>query len=236
MPSLRLCVRHTAVQRDYLPRTHLGEAVSGQMKTDTYSATAQAFHWAIAGLVLLATGLALFRETFGPWDVWMISVHKVVGLVILLVAVIRLAWRLRHQQPPTHPDLGRREAKLASGVHWLMYFLAVLVPAAGWIFVSLAPEERPLDYRGLHSIPELPLAANDSASFSWHEVHEILGFTFVGLFLLHFAGLLSQYTRGRRGVAERMLPRSLSARLLIAAVVVLWILGLSMDFFSVRLL
>jgi cytochrome b561 len=206
------------------------------MKTDTYSATARAFHWAIAGLVMLATGLALFRETFGPWDVWMISVHKVVGLAILLVAVTRLAWRLRHQQPLKHPELGRREAKLASGVHWLMYFLAVIVPAAGWIFVSLAPEERPLDYRGLHSIPELPLAANDSASFAWHEIHEILGFMFVGLFLLHFAGLLRHHMLGHRGVAERMLPQSRSARLLIAAVVVLWILGLSLDSFGVQLL
>jgi cytochrome b561 len=116
-----------------------------------------------------------------------------------------------------------------------MYVLAVFVPAAGWIFVSLAPEERPLDYRGLHSIPELPLAANDSASFAWHEIHEILGFMFVGLFLLHFAGLLRHHMLGHR-VAERMLPRSRSARLLIAAVVVLWILGLSLDSFGVQLL
>ena len=206
------------------------------MNPNAYSATARAFHWAIAGLVLLATGLTLFRETFGPWDVWMISAHKVVGLAILVVAVIRLAWRLRHQQPPKPPELGRREATFASSIHWLMYVLAVLVPAAGWIFVSLAPQERPLDYRGLNSIPELPLAANDSASFAWHEIHEILGFVFVGLFLLHFAGLLRHYVRGHRDVAERMLPRSRSARLLIAAVVVLWILGLAMDFFSVQLL
>jgi hypothetical protein len=41
---------------------------------------------------------------------------------------------------------------------------------------------------------------------------------------------------GHRGVAERMLPQSRSARLLIAAVVVLWILGLSLDSFGVQLL
>ena len=206
----------------------------GRPQATTYSRTAVAFHWAIALMLLITTGLALFREAFSAWDVWMISAHKITGLAILLVGIARLAWRIRHQPPPLPPKVGPREARIASAAHWLMYFLAIVVPLAGWIFVSLAPEARPLDFRGVDNVPNLPLRVDDSASFAWHEVHEILGFAFIGIFLLHVAGVLRHELPGGGGVAERMLPQSRWLRLVIAAAVVLWTLGLSLDLFGVR--
>jgi len=194
-----------------------------------------AFHWMIALLLLVTTGLALFREAFGAQAVWMISAHKITGLAILAAAVGRLGWRLAHRPPPFPSTVGRREARVANTVHALLYFLAIFVPVAGWIFVSMAPEGRPLDYRGPDNIPELPLPVDDRASFAWHEVHEILGFAVIGLMLLHVAGVLRHEVLGEGAIADRMLSRRRWFRLLIAAAVILWLLGLSLDLLGVQL-
>jgi cytochrome b561 len=99
----------------------------------------------------------------------------------------------------------------------------------------MAPDERPFHYRGLDNIPELPLPVDDGASFAWHELHEILGFLFVGLFLLHIAGVLRHELLGHGGIVERMLPRPAWFRRVITAAVILWLLGLLLDLMSMQI-
>jgi cytochrome b561 len=129
----------------------------------------------------------------------------------------------------------RGEAALARWVHRLLSALVILVPSAGWIFVSLAPESRPLDYRGLGSVPELWLANNDAASLAWHEVHELLGFALIGFLLFHIMGAFRQQLSANTEMRERMLssgPRWL--RPLVALSVLIWAVGLAFDLFGVR--
>ncbi|HYE27691.1 MAG TPA: cytochrome b/b6 domain-containing protein [Allosphingosinicella sp.] len=201
-----------------------------------YGAAAMALHWALALLILVATGLALFREAFASQGVWMISAHKATGLTVLVLALARLAWRPGPPPPPLAGEIGRREAAVARAVHHLLLGLAVLVPRAGWAFVSLAPDARPLDYRGLASVPELPLAEEDSASFAWHEAHELLGFALVGLLLVHLAGALRHSLPGRETLTERMLPRRPRwLRRLVLFALLLWLAGLALDLAGIRL-
>ena len=201
-----------------------------------YSAGAIAFHWAIALLILAATGLALFRETFGPYAVAMISLHKILGLLILILSLGRLAWRLSHPPPPFPPVVAPFEQLVANTVHRLLYVLMIAVPLAGWLFVSLAPDSRPLDYRGRESIPELPITADDQSSYFWHEVHELLGFAMIGLLLLHVAGVAQHQFLRRTNLFYRMamLPERRILPLLIALAAGLWAAGLGLGFAGVR--
>lgn len=201
-----------------------------------YGVGAMALHWAAALLVLAATGLALFREAFGRQAVAMISAHKVLGLSILLLALARLAWRLGHPPTAFADGIGRREAAIARAVHWLLLLLMIAVPLAGWVFVSLAPESRPLDYRGLATVPELPLGKDGAASFAWHEAHELLGFGLIGLVVLHILAALRHQLSGTGESGERMLPRRpLWLRPLVLLALLLWLTGLGLDLAGVRL-
>lgn len=193
-----------------------------------YPASSVLLHWSVALLVLLASGLALFREAVGAEPGAMISAHKRVGLAILALALFRLAWRGR--EPYVAPVGGRP----ARAVHGLLLGLTAFVPIAGWLFVSLAPATRPIEYRGHDNIPRLPLAPNDAASFAWHEVHEILGFVLVALMLVHLAGVARAEWTQRGRVLSRMLPRSRWARVLILAALALWFVGLALDLAGVR--
>lgn len=195
-------------------------------------------HWVTVILVLLASGTALFREAFARVSMDMIAVHKQAGLAILLVAVVRLAWRLTHR-PPALPDtIGRFERRLADTVHRALYGLIILVPLTGWVFVSLAPISRPIDYRGPQNIPALPLGTNDSLSFSWHEAHELLGFALIGLFLLHIAGVIRHQLLKGDNLLGRMVAYGPPQRLATLAIlcVALWAIGLALDVFAIRLM
>ena len=201
-----------------------------------YTRVAMALHWSIALLLLVATGLALFRETFGAQAVWMISAHKVAGLAVLGLALVRLAWRLTHRPSPLPEEVGRFEAGTARTVQRVLYVLMIAVPVAGWVFTSLAPLERPLDYRGRATVPALPLGRDDAASFAWHEAHELLGFALIGLFSLHVLAVLRHRLFGLAALPDRMLPpRARLLRGLILAAASLWLAGLACDMLGVRI-
>lgn len=165
-----------------------------------------ALHWLLALLILVNAGLALFRETFAPWAAAMIGAHKVIGLAILPISLVWVVWRARRPRPAPAPGLRPWEAALAAAVHGLLLLFMIAVPAAGWIFVSLAPAARPLDWRGPETIPELPLGTDDGGAFYWHEAHELMGFAMIGLVLLHIAAVAKHQLLDRNGVLARMLP------------------------------
>ena len=171
-----------------------------------YDRTAIAFHWTIAALILLNSGLALFRETFAPWAAGMIGAHKLLGLVVMLLSVSWIVRRRGMESPAPVPGLRRCEERLAAIVHRLLLFLMIAVPAAGWIFVSLAPGSRPLDWRGPDNLAVLPIGTDDGWAFFWHEAHELMGFAMIGLFLLHVAAVAKHQLLDRNAILARMLP------------------------------
>lgn len=173
---------------------------------DSYGRGAIAFHWGIAMLIMLAAGLALFRETFAPQAQAMISAHKVVGLAVLFLSLGWLLWRWRYKPPPLAADLAPWARRTARVVHSLLLLFMVAVPAAGWIFSSAAPVGSPVDYAGWNSVPRLPLARDAGLAWTWHEIHELMGFAMIGLFLLHIAAALKHEFVDRDGTLGRVLP------------------------------
>ena len=213
-----------------------GDGPASQRRPDRYNGVAIVLHWLVALLIVLTTGLALFREAFSQQAVWMISAHKVSGICVLVLGLSLFLWRLGHPPPAFPYELNRWEAALAKSVHQLLCALLILVPLAGWIFVSLASETRPLDYRGFDSVPKLWLAENDPASGAWHEAHELLGFALIGLFLVHFIGALRHQFWGSSALRNRMplrRPRWLLAVVFLS--VLLWFVGLLFDISGVRI-
>src|ERR1700683_4641899 len=66
-----------------------------------YSPLAQTFHWVIAGLIIVQFTLARLAEPLplGVHKLALLARHKSVGMTILMLAVLRLLWRLRHPAP-----------------------------------------------------------------------------------------------------------------------------------------
>ena len=73
---------------------------------DSWGATARWLHWLIAALVLVQFVIGSVAEemTLTPTKLDLFVWHKSIGVSVLLLAVIRLAWRLGNP-PPALPDV-----------------------------------------------------------------------------------------------------------------------------------
>lgn len=166
-----------------------------------YSAGAILLHWAIALALAfqLALGFAMPKDERG---FELFQLHKSVGITILLLTLVRLAWRLTHRPPP--PVEGGFQGFLAKAVHTLLYVFMVGAPLTGWALVSTSEIRIPTVLWGAIPWPHLPLPAGLGETAE--EVHELLAWIGVSLIVLHVAGALRHQLWLKDGLLRRMGP------------------------------
>ena len=180
-------------------------AAAGPGEGLRYSSVAVALHWAIATLIVANLLLGIFHESFArPVTAWMMFFHKAIGITILALTLVRLAWRAGHRAPPFDPVLKPWERALASLTHWGFYLLLLAIPLTGWMLSSSS--NRATSWFGLFDIAPLPVSRSDAAHDLFEELHELLGYAMIVLILLHVAGALKHHLQGHRHLIGRMAP------------------------------
>lgn len=170
-----------------------------------YSRVAVWLHWIIALLIVLNLLLGFYHEEFDrPVRSAMMNIHKATGLTILVLTLVRIAWRLGHRPPPFDPLMKRWEIGLARLVHWLFYALLIALPLSGWLVVSTSGRET--SYFGLFEVAPLPVTREDDAHELMEEVHEYLAYSMLGLLALHVGGALKHHLGGHHHLIGRMAP------------------------------
>ena len=167
-----------------------------------YSTGAIILHWLLALGMAFQVALGFAMPHRGPHSFVPMQLHKSVGITILLLTLIRLAWRLV-RRPPEAVE-GGLTAVLAKIVHWAFYAVLVLGPITGWIIVSTARLKVPTIFWGLFQWPNLPLPG--SLSEPMEEIHELLSWIAIVLFVLHVAGALRHQFMLRDPVIKRIAP------------------------------
>jgi len=176
-------------------------------KATRYTSTAKILHWLIVALLLAQFIFAWTMPHIGRDTpvTTLISLHFTFGIIILAVAVIRLAWRATHAEPAPLDGVPPWQVQSARVLHWLLYALLFVVPILGWINASW--RGMPIVMFGL----ELPkLVGTRVPGWRWTgDVHDLMAnyllLTLVGLHVL--AGLYHYFIR-RDGVLQRMLPEA----------------------------
>lgn len=172
---------------------------------DRYGAGLVTIHWLM--VVLIGGGWLLGQlkdETPQDWHGPVQMVHNNMGLLVLLLLVLRLAWRLLDPPPALEPTRFGRFAKWAAQLgHGALYLLMVAVPAAGITLVFAAG--RALNVFGLFTIAS-PWVRDRAFAGSVHEVHELLANTLIILAFLHAAAALVHHWLLRDQTLRRMLP------------------------------
>lgn len=166
-----------------------------------YSAVAILLHWLLAFALAfqLALGFAMPKDATGFTAY---QLHKSVGIAILLLTLVRLAWRLVKRPPrPAERGLAGLAAK---AVHAGFYGVLILGPLTGWVLVSTAPVEVPTVLFGVLPWPHLPLPREIHPASE--QAHELLSWLAIGLFLLHVAGALRHHFILKDRLLERMAP------------------------------
>jgi cytochrome b561 len=105
--------------------------------TKTFSLPARVLHWLMAMMILamLFIGVGMVASV-SPRHDWLLRIHKPLGIAILILAIVRLAVRLRYPPPPLPSDLPALQKLAALASHWLLYALMLAMPLIGWAMLS----------------------------------------------------------------------------------------------------
>lgn len=96
-------------------------------------------HWLVAAMVLIQF------VTGWVWDVYergsdgrlyLFRTHIAVGTAILLLAVLRIGWRLTHRAPPLPEGMTTLQRLAAKATHGLLYLAILVQPALGLIAIT----------------------------------------------------------------------------------------------------
>jgi len=174
----------------------------------SYSTTAKCFHWVVALLVVINVPIGILLDIFpkGPVQDNFYTLHKSLGVLILVLMTLRIIYRFMHGVPRPEHSLRRWEIVISETVHWALYVALLVQPIIG-LFANSA-YGAPTPFFGLFEIPPL-IAKNGPLSDRLFDIHSGLGLTIGALFCLHIAAALQHYFIKRDGVLQRMLPQSM---------------------------
>lgn len=161
-------------------------------------------HWLMA-IGLLATALigwiaddlASTRDRYEAM-VW----HKSIGLSLLGLLFLRLAWRMSNPTPQAPPGMPRWQRLAASTSHALLYLLMLWMPVTGWLAHSASG--LPLRWFGWWRVPSL-LEKDSGLKHLAEDLHQWGLWLLVALVTVHVLAALKHHFVNGDTVLVRML-------------------------------
>jgi cytochrome b561 len=163
--------------------------------------TSRILHWIMAVLILamLFIGVAMV-SSLSDYD-RLVSIHKPIGILILVLAALRLVNRLIFPPPPLPSGMPVPLRVAAEASHWLLYALMFAQPLVGWAMLSAAGY--PIALIGAFHLP--PIVPHDMALYAFlRPLHSVLAFALFATFLLHLAAALTHALIFRDDVFKSM--------------------------------
>lgn len=152
------------------------------------------------GLFMVRYGAATnFAEPTGK----LYDAHKVIGLLILLLAAARLIYRLAHGAPADEPTLETWEKVVSHVTHWAIYALLFVVPLLGWLAISYYGPFAPFGIK----LPALA-AQDDAKATQGFFYHMLAAYALILLLGMHVGASLMHYVIKKDGVLARMWVRA----------------------------
>jgi cytochrome b561 len=187
--------------------------------TERYNAVAMTLHWLIALsiIALIAAGVWMVDAIKQPESrataFQTYQLHKSLGLTVLVLSVLRLAWRLAHRAPPLPDGMSAFERFAAKSTHVLFYALMIGMPLAGWAMVSASKFGLPTIVFGLFEWPHIAwietienLESKAATEAVFKTAHKYMGYGLGALLVLHVGAALKHHFVNRDGVLARMVP------------------------------
>jgi cytochrome b561 len=153
----------------------------------SFTLFSRVLHWTMAVMVLamLFIGIAMVASLANYHA--LVSIHKPLGILILVLVAVRLVNRLINPPPPLPDAMPAWQRFAAQGSHVVLYVLMFAVPLVGWAMLSAA--DYPIVLYGPWQLP--PIAPPDPALFAMlRSAHTVLALLLFATFLAHLAAAL----------------------------------------------
>ncbi len=181
---------------------------------ERYNTVAMILHWLIAALLIANIGLAWYFNTLtglnraGP-----MQIHKSIGITVLILSLLRLAWRFISPPPPLPASMAPWERLAAHTVYILFYGVMIGMPLSGWAMSSASRliAVYPITLFGLVHWPAigplttLPPDQMKAAHQAFETTHGLLAKLAYVLIVLHVGAALRHQFLKKDDVVGRMI-------------------------------
>lgn len=178
-----------------------------------YSPVGQLFHWVMAALITfqLYWGWHMSRIPTGGDKLRAYEIHAELGLLMLVLAALRLIWRIIVPGPLNDADRLGWQTMAAYINHILFYICFFGLPLSGWAMWSSLGNGETLSIAGIIPWPQMPFDAVPIGVqwfvLDWAEgIHALLIVLLVAMIPIHVGAALKHHFWDRHDVLRGMLP------------------------------
>jgi cytochrome b561 len=167
-----------------------------------FPAVSRLLHWLMAPMIvaMLFIGAGMAATVSTRYDL-LVSIHRPLGIAILVLCVIRILNRFINPPPELPDTLPPLQRFVAKASHIVLYALMFIMPLVGWGMLSAA--RYPIVLYGPLRLP--PILPHDLTLYAWlRDLHTDLAYLFFATFLAHFGAALFHGLIKRDGVLESM--------------------------------
>jgi cytochrome b561 len=180
-----------------------------------YGVVAMTFHWVIALAVIFNIWFGDYVHAMAdddPNHFEYVQIHKSIGITVLVLALLRLLWRIFDPPPPLPASMPKWQVWASRLSHWALYGLIIAIPLAGWALVSSSPLGLPTFWFGLFEWPhipfisDLPRSEKSALRPQFFQVHSILATVLIYVLAVHVLAALQHHFLAKDAVLKRMVP------------------------------
>jgi cytochrome b561 len=173
--------------------------------TEPYSSTARTFHWLTAALVATQVPLGVYMvyrgeaTKFDATTGTLYDTHKLLGVTIFAIVLLRLLYRLARGAPGHEPTIEPWQRVVSRINHWLLYLFLLLVPIGGYLGVSYYGAAAPFGI-------QLPVFVekNEDLAKAVFNLHRLGALILLALVTLHVTAALYHHFIRKDNVLRRM--------------------------------
>jgi cytochrome b561 len=172
---------------------------------EKYGSVSKFFHWSIFFLLIIMFTLGYVIGDISDKSLrgQVVNVHKLIGILVLALMVLRAIWALCNVKPALPKDTPAWQRWSERSLHFILYAGLFLMPMSGW--VGSVAGGRPPHLGSIHF--ELPIAQSKIVSnFSFDYVHVPLAIILIVLISIHILAAFYHYFFKHDNILQRMLP------------------------------
>jgi cytochrome b561 len=166
-----------------------------------FALSSRILHWLMAPMVIVQLLIGVTMIASLHYYPQLLAVHRPLGVLLLILAVIRLANRRTHKLPPFLATMSPAERKVASWSERLLYTLLIVQPLTGWAMLSAA--RSPIVALGPFELPGIAPHNIDVYAF-FRECHDVFAVLLFATFTAHVCAVLFHTLVLRDGLLQRM--------------------------------
>lgn len=169
--------------------------------TGRFRLPSRLLHWLMAPMVIAQLLIGVTMVAALSYYPLLLAIHRPMGVLILVFAVVRLANRLTHRPPAFLATMTRMERRVATWSEYLLYALLLVQPLTGWAMLSAA--RFPITMLGPLQLPGI--APHNIDVFAvLRECHGAFAFLLFLAFTAHMSAVLFHTLVLRDRLLDRM--------------------------------